>query len=131
MDDDGEGWRLFAGIVLLIAGLMRVFDTIWAFSSHAALPEGLEDATLGDNLKTYGWVYLITALVLFVGGFLVLYRSQLGRWIGIVAGALACIGAVTWMPYYPVWSLVYVGLGVLVIYALAAHGDRARAAHAG
>ena len=131
MNDDGEGWRLFAGIVLLMAGLMRVFDAIWAFGSHAALPEGLKDATLGDNLKTYGWVYLITALVLFVGGFLVLYRSQLGRWIGIVGGVLACIGAVTWMPYYPVWSLLYVGLGVLVIYALAAHGGRARAAHAG
>jgi hypothetical protein len=26
------------------------------------------------------------------------------------------------MPYYPVWSLTYVALGVLVVDALAAHG---------
>jgi hypothetical protein len=29
-----------------------------------------------------------------------------------------------WMPYYPVWSLVYVAIAVLVFYALAAHGAR-------
>jgi len=28
------------------------------------------------------------------------------------------------MPYYPVWSLTYVLVGVLVIYGLAAHGGR-------
>ncbi len=26
------------------------------------------------------------------------------------------------MNYYPIWSLTYVGLGVVVIYALVAHG---------
>jgi hypothetical protein len=29
------------------------------------------------------------------------------------------------MPYYPVWSLTYVGLGVLVVYALVTYGGRA------
>jgi hypothetical protein len=29
-----------------------------------------------------------------------------------------------WMPYYPVWSLVYIAIGVLVVYALVAHGGR-------
>jgi hypothetical protein len=30
------------------------------------------------------------------------------------------------MPYYPVWSLTYVLIGVLVVYGLAAHGGRTR-----
>ncbi len=30
----------------------------------------------------------------------------------------------TWMPYYPVWSLVYIALAVLVFYALARYGGR-------
>jgi hypothetical protein len=29
----------------------------------------------------------------------------------------------SWMPYYPVWSLVYVALGILVVYALLVHFD--------
>ena len=53
--------------------------------------------------------------------------SQPGRWLGIVAGAIACITAIWWMPYYPIWSLAYIALGVLVIYALAAYGGQADA----
>ena len=28
------------------------------------------------------------------------------------------------MPYYPIWSLMYIGIGVLVIYAMAVYGGR-------
>ncbi len=56
--------------------------------------------------------------------FLAPTRSQLGRWVGVAAGAIGAISAVWWMPYYPIWSLTYVGLGVAVIYALSAYGGR-------
>jgi hypothetical protein len=29
-----------------------------------------------------------------------------------------------WMPYYTGWSIMYVAIGLLTIYALAAHGGR-------
>ena len=54
--------------------------------------------------------------------------SQFSRWIGIFAGAVMAISAVWWMPYYPVWSLVYIVIGVLVIYGLAAYGGKEAAA---
>jgi hypothetical protein len=28
------------------------------------------------------------------------------------------------MPYYPIWSMTYIFLGALVVYALVAHGGR-------
>ena len=43
-----------------------------------------------------------------------------------VIGAIGGLTAMTWMPYYPVWSLTYVAMAVLVFYALAAHGGRRR-----
>jgi hypothetical protein len=118
----GQGWILFAAIVLFTAGIMRVFDAIWAFRYHGVLPENFEAAIFGHSLKTYGWVYLAVAVVLILCGFAVLYGSQVGRWVGVTAGAIGAISAVWWMPYYPIWSLTYVALGALVIYALAAHG---------
>ena len=33
-----------------------------------------------------------------------------------------------WLPYCPVWSLVYVAMAVLVVYALVAYGGREPAA---
>ncbi len=128
MDRRGGGWVVFAAIVLGVAGIMRIFDAIWAFSYHGVLPENLEGAVFGHSLKTYGWVYLVVAAVLIVCAFLVLGGSQVGRWVGIAAGAIGCISATWWMPYYPIWSLTYVAIGVLVIYALAAYGGKAEAA---
>ena len=128
MDRRGGGWVVFAAIVLGVAGVMRVFDAIWAFSYHGVLPENLEGAIFGHSLKTYGWVYLVVAVVLLLCGFLVLTGSQLGRWVGIAAGAIGCISAIWWMPYYPIWSLTYIAIGALVIYALAAYGGKAEVA---
>jgi hypothetical protein len=124
MNTRGDGWLLFAAIVLITAGVMRVFDAIWAFRYHGALPANLEDAMFGHSLKTYGWVYLVVAAALIASGFLVLNGSQLARWCGMAAGAFAAITAIWWMPYYPVWSLTYVAVGGLVVYALAVYGGR-------
>ena len=68
--------------------------------------QNLEDAIFGHSLKTYGWVYLVVAAILLVSAVaIVIGRSQIGRWIGVAAGAIAAISAIWWMPYYPVWSL--------------------------
>jgi hypothetical protein len=120
----GEGWMVFAAIVLMVAGVMRLFDAIWAWRYHGAVPEDLQKALFGSTLSTYGWLWLAVAIILFLSGVGVLSRSQLARWIGVGAGAIAAISAIWWIPYYPVWSLVYIGMGVLVIYALAAYGAR-------
>ena len=122
MHERGHGWIVFAAIVLGVAGVMRIFDAIWAFRYHGVLPQHLEDAIFGTSLKTYGWVYLVVGILLILSAFAVMSRSQIGIWVGVVFAALASISAIWWMPYYPIWSLTYVGLGVLVIYALIAHG---------
>jgi hypothetical protein len=124
MMNEGNGWTIFAGIALLIAGVMRVFDSIWAFRYHGVLPSNLEAAIFGHSLKTYGWVYLVVAIILILAGFGVMVHSQVSRWIGIFAAAILGISAIWWMPYYPIWSLTYIGIAFFVIYALAAYGQR-------
>ncbi len=119
-----SGWMIFAGLVLLVAGTMRIFDSIWAFTYQGSVPDNLEHALFGHSLSTYGWLWLVVGIVLFVSGAAVMIRSQVARWIGVFAGALGAVSAIWWMPYYPVWSLAYIALGVLVIYALVAHGQR-------
>ena len=120
----GTGWLFFAGTMLGLAGLMRLVDSLWAFRYHGALPENLQNAVFGSNLKTYAWTWLVVGIVLIASSFLVLARSQFGRWVGYFAAAIGGLTAITWMPYYPIWSLTYVGLAVLVFYALARYGAR-------
>jgi hypothetical protein len=128
MEQKGDGWLIFAAIALGIGGIMRIFDAIWAFRYHGIIPENFQGAIFGHSLKTYGWVYLAVGIVLILCAFGVVARSQISRWIGMAAGAIAAISAVWWMPYYPVWSITYVGLGAAVVYALAVYGSREVAA---
>jgi len=124
--DSGERdpWIIFAATVLGLAGVMRVLDAIWAFGFKGSLPENLEDGILGSNIKTYAWTWLVVGVILLVSSVLLLGHSQIARWVGFVAAAVVGLTAMAWMPYYPVWSLMYVTGAVLVFYALVRHGGR-------
>jgi hypothetical protein len=121
-----SGWLTFSAVVLIVAGIMRVIDAIWAFGYHGAIPNHLQGALLGHSLKAYGWIWLITGAILIAAGVLVLGPSdrpsaEISRWIGIIAAALAAITAIFAMPYYPVWSLIYIAIATMVIYGLSTH----------
>ena len=123
-------WLTFSAVILIIAGILRVIDAIWAFSYHGALPDGLQGALLGHSLTTYGWIWLIIGVVLIAAGALLFGPSdrpaaEISRWVGIIAASLGAISAVFVMPYYPVWSLLYIILAVMVVYGLVAgYGEK-------
>jgi hypothetical protein len=123
METKGEGWLIFAAIALGVAGVMRIFDAIWAFRVNNQV---LVAGTLGSNIRNYAWLWLIIGILLILCAFALAQQSQMARWIGIVAGAVCAITSIWWMPYYPIWSLTYVAIGIGVVYALAAYGGRDR-----
>ncbi len=120
----GSGWVFFAGTILGLAGLMRILDAFWAFRYKGAIPDGLQNGLLGSSLKNYAWTWLVVGIILIVSSFMLLAGSQLARWVGYIAALIGGLSAMTWMPYYPIWSVTYVALAVLVFYALARHGGR-------
>ena len=85
---DGSGWLFFAGTILGLAGFMRIIDSIWAFRYNGAIPDGLKDGVLGDNLNNYAWTWLIVGILLILSSFAVLTRSQFARWVGLFAAAI-------------------------------------------
>ncbi len=120
-----SGWLTFSAVVLIIAGIMRILDAVWAFRYKGTVVDDLHDAVFGHDLKTYGWIWLIVGAILIIAGFVVMtpggVTAQISRWIGIAAAAVLAITAISWMAYYPVWSLLYIALAVAVIYGLSAH----------
>ena len=122
MDTDrGSGWLTFSAVVLVFAGIMKIFDSIWAFRVHRNLTD-FRDATLGSNVRGYGWWWLIIGILLIIAGFGVLQGSQIGRWFGIVMAAVGGIASLAWMPYEPIWAFTYIAIAILVIYGLSAYG---------
>ena len=66
-EDEGYGWLTFASIVLVVAGVMRFLDGLWAIRADAQVPD-LEDQLLGEELSTYGWLYLVVGVILILAG---------------------------------------------------------------
>ena len=124
MNERGDGWIVFASAALIFAGAMRIIDALWAFSYNGAVPDRLQDALLGSKIDNYGWWWLIVGVILIGAGVGVLSRGQFSRWIGIIGAAIAAFSAMAWMPYYPIWSMVYVAIGFFVLYGLAVYGGR-------
>jgi membrane protein implicated in regulation of membrane protease activity len=123
-EERGAGWLTFSAIILVFAGIMKIFDSIWAFRAKNTLGDGdeLPFATLGSNLKAYGVYWLILGILLIFAGYGVLQKAQWARWFGIIVAAIAAIASMSWMPYYPLWAFTYVLIALLVIYGLSAYG---------
>jgi hypothetical protein len=49
---DRNNWLYFAGFALMIAGVMRIFDAVWAFTYQGPIPSNLQHALFGSTLST-------------------------------------------------------------------------------
>ena len=115
-----EAAAAFAGVMLIIVGLLDVVDGLWALDRADTKSNGLLYA---DKLGGWGWYYLILGIILVLAGIGVFYRSQLARWVGIILGSIAVVSNMLWVFVFPVTSLVVMFLAVLVVYGLVVYGE--------
>jgi hypothetical protein len=119
-----SGWVTFAGILLLIAGVLNVVYGIAAIGNSDFFVHDAHYVLSG--LNTWGWVTLVTGVLQFFAA-LSLWRGGLyGRIIGIFAAGLSAIAALLSIPAYPFWSLAVFALSVVIIHQIAAHGTEGR-----
>jgi hypothetical protein len=123
-DDPGGGWVLFAGIMLMLVGVLNV---IWGIAAISDSSFFINDTRyILSTLNTWGWVILILGAVQMVAAYSIWSGNQFGRWFGIAVAGLSAIGALMSIPAYPFWSLAIFALDILVIYGLAAYGGQHR-----
>jgi hypothetical protein len=120
-----EPWVVFAGMMLIITGILSAVNGLWALD-HRSDKESALPATqlLWANLEKWGWIMLIWGIIVIIAGFLVFGRSQLGRWIGILAASIVIIVNMTWVFAFSWAALVEILLGTLVLFALIVYGGR-------
>lgn len=117
------GWWIFAGILLLIAGVLNIIWGIAAISeSHFVTVSGAH-YILG-KLNTWGWVTLILGAIEVLAGLSLFGGGSFGRWFGILAASLVAIGALLDIWVLPFWSICVFALSVIVIYELAKEPER-------
>jgi hypothetical protein len=124
----GQGWFVYSGILLLVVGVKMVLDGLWALDHKddvLATSDGSGTVSLywSDNLGTWGWIYLITGIVILAGGIGLFSRQPWARVVGIAAGVLGIIINFFYLFAYPWSALVGILLASLVVYGLTVYGD--------
>jgi hypothetical protein len=117
----GSGWIAFAGVMLLVVGLLDIIDGLWALDHSDTKSSALLYA---DKLGGWGWFYLILGIILVLAGIGVFYRSQVARWIGIILASVAIVSNMLWVFFAPGVVIIHILLASLVVYALVVYGDR-------
>jgi hypothetical protein len=119
---EGEGWLVFAGIMVLIAG---VLNTIWGIAAIDEASFFIEDERfIISDLSTWGWIILIVGVLQLFAAFSIWSGGAYGQWIGIITASVSAVSALLALPGYPFWSLAIFGMDLLIIYGLAAYGGQ-------
>ena len=128
-DDDyessGMGWKLFAGIMIIIVGTFNVIDGLVAITDEGYFKNvGSQQLPVTNDVKTWGWVVLILGAVMILAGFLIFVGNMFGRVIGVVVAGANAIIQLAYLPHFPFWSFTMILVDILVIWGIVVHGGR-------
>jgi uncharacterized membrane protein HdeD (DUF308 family) len=118
MNDESllSGWWVFAGVLLLIAGVLNIIYGIAAIGDSKFFTE--HGTYIISGLNTWGWILLIVGVLELVAAFSLFSGGEFGRWFGIFIASLNAIAALLTIGATPFWSLAVFALTIIVIYKL-------------
>lgn len=115
------GWTAFAGLTMIMMGIW------WVITGLVAITEGdiyvvTVDWIFKFDPMTWGWIHLLTGLVLLFAGLGVFNGAVWARTVGVLMALVAAVIAFAWLPWHPVWGVIHAIMAVAVIWSLTVHG---------
>jgi hypothetical protein len=124
-EQEVSGWALGAitfaatmltliGVFQALAGLVAIFNDEFYVVAR--------NYTFDLDVSAWGWIHLLLGILLFATGLGLFARAA---WAGVTAIVLAMLSALAnffFIPYYPIWALLLIGLDIWVIWALTRPG---------
>jgi hypothetical protein len=121
------GWIAFGGIMMVLAGTFQAIAGLVALLNSDYYLVTARGLVVGVSYTTWGWVHLLVGVLLVATGLGVMSGQMWARVVGIAVAFLSAVVNLAFLAAYPLWSALVIVLDVLVMYALAVHGDEMRA----
>jgi hypothetical protein len=112
------GISVFAAAMLMMAGLSQAFTALAALINDTFLVK-VGGYIYAFDSTTWGWIHLLLGAALVVVGLFIFMAKPWAFIAGIILAIVNGLLNFLWLPIYPIWALVLIGLNVLVIWALA------------
>lgn len=118
------GWIVFAGVMMLLlgsfhamAGLVALFDDEYFLVNDNGL-------VVSVDYTGWGWTHLIVGAIVVLAGFALFSGAMWARIVAIVLAIISALVNLAFLSAYPIWSAIMIGVDILVIYAVTAHGNK-------
>lgn len=121
------GWIVFAGTLLLIIGMINLFEGFVALIDDERVVVTPNNFVMVD-LTSWGWTLVISGLLLLACGIGLLSAQTWARITAMVIVGLHAVSQIAWIGAYPIWSLLMIALDVVVLFALTARWSGVRGA---
>jgi hypothetical protein len=120
-----SGWAIgaiaFAATMLVLIGVFQALTGLVALFNDEFYVVA-QNYTFDLDVSAWGWIHLIIGLAVLATGMGLFARKA---WAGVAAIMLCMLSALAnffFIPYYPIWSLLVIGLNIWVIWALTRPG---------
>ncbi len=114
------GWVTFAGVALLVAGILNVLDGLVALNQEEIYAGA--DLIFGDR-TALGTTFLVIGAVEILTGVLVMKGRVFGQFLGVMVAGLNGFWHFLFIGADPARSIPIMVVDGLIIYALCVHGD--------
>ena len=115
------GWTTFAALMMLLIGFWHAMAGLVAIIDDGFYAAARE-YVFSFNTTTWGWIHLIVGIVVLLAGFGLFRGAVWARTIGVIMATVSGLVGFAWLPYFPVWGVIFIASAVAVIWALTAHG---------
>jgi hypothetical protein len=120
------GWIAFAGTIMAMLGTFHIIQGLVALFNDDYYLVGRSGLVINVDFTAWGWVQLISGIIVLVAGFAVFAGRTWARVVGVIVAMLSAIVNVGFLAAYPLWSLMMIALDVVVILALTVYGSEIR-----
>lgn len=111
------GLTMFAAVMLFIAGLLDLFRGIMAIADDEVFL-ATPNYVFKFDLTSWGWIQLVLGAIAVLVSLGLFAKATWARFVGVGIAGLLLIENFLSIPYYPVWSIVLIGLYAFIIWAL-------------
>jgi hypothetical protein len=115
------GWIGFASLMLAIAGIFHMiagFVALFQEDVYALTPNYL----FVFDYSQWGWIHILGGLLAFIAAGSLAQGHMYGRIVAVLVAMSSVVVNMAFVPIYPIWSLMMVVVGILVIWAVMVHG---------
>ena len=122
------GWVTFAASVLVVLGLINLFQGLLALFQEGYFLVPANDVVLisydawGVLLGLWGCFLLLTGMALATG-------RGWARWLAAIAVTINIVAQVGFLPSHPLLAVTLIALDIIVLYTLTVRWNEAQPAH--